>query len=243
LRQNLSKMEELRKLPIGRQYFASVRKDNAIYIDKTEYIYNICSPADSAYFLSRPRRFGKSLTLDTIAELFSGNRALFERLWIADKWDWSETYPVIRMSLDNISHEQGLKQALFKELNRIARTFDVTLEEDTGIGSAFRELIEAIAEKTGKQVVILIDEYDRPVMDYIYAGDSETGNANRETLRHFFAIIKNASNHIRLLFITCVSKFAEVGIFVELNHLINLTEHPKYLSLCGVEESDKKNYK
>ena len=82
-------MEKLRNLPIGRQYFASVRKDNAIYIDKTRYIYDLCSPADSNYFLSRPRRFGKSLTLDTIAELFSGNKTLFEGLWIADKWDWS----------------------------------------------------------------------------------------------------------------------------------------------------------
>jgi Predicted AAA-ATPase len=227
-------MEKLPNLPIGRQYFADIRRDNALYVDKTAYIYQICRPASSGYFLSRPRRFGKSLVLDTINELFSGNRALFEGLWIADKWDWSETYPVIRMSLDNISHEQGLKQALFKELNRIARTFDVTLEEDTGIGSAFRELIEAVVKKTGKQVVILIDEYDRPIVDYTNKGDLEKGNANRETLRYFFAPVKNASNHIRFLFITSVSAFAEVGIFVELNHLLNITDSPKFAPLCDI---------
>lgn len=110
--QNLRIMAELRNLPIGRQYLADIRRDNAIYVDKTEYIYKICSPASSGYFLSRPRRFGKSLTLDTIAELFSGNRTLFEDLWIADKWDWTQTYPVIRLSLDAISHEEGLQEAL-----------------------------------------------------------------------------------------------------------------------------------
>ena len=153
-------MEELPNLPIGRQYFADIRRDQSIYVDKTAYVYKICRPASSGYFLSRPRRFGKSLTLDTIAELFSGNRALFEGLWIADKWAWSDTYPVVRMSLDDIGHEQGLKLALFKELNKIARTFEVILTEDTSPGGAFRELIESIAKKTGKQVVILIDEYD-----------------------------------------------------------------------------------
>jgi hypothetical protein len=113
--QNLKGMEKLPNLPIGQQYFKSIIKGKAIYVDKTEYIYNLCQPIDKGYFLSRPRRFGKSLIVDTISELFSGNRDLFDGLWIADKWDWSETYPVIRMSLDAIGHEAGLKQALFKD--------------------------------------------------------------------------------------------------------------------------------
>ena len=126
-------MEKLPHLPVGRQYFAGIRKDNAIYVDKTQYIYNLCSPANSAYFLSRPRRFGKSLTLDIINELFSGNRALFQGLWIEDKWDWSDTYPVIRLSLDAIGHEEGLKDALLNALNEIATDFNLTLMAKTPV--------------------------------------------------------------------------------------------------------------
>jgi hypothetical protein len=150
--------------------------------------------------------------------LFSGNRALFEGLWIEDKWDWSETYPVIRMSLDDIGHSGGLSEALVEAMHDIAETFGIELKKKLA-GSLFKELITKVALKTGKQVVVLIDEYDRPVMDYINAGDIDTGNANRETFRYFFSIVKNASNHIRFLLITSVSAFAEVGIFVELNHL------------------------
>jgi hypothetical protein len=231
-------MERLPNLPIGRQYFASIRKDDAIYIDKTEYIYNICRPADSAYFLSRPRRFGKSLTLDTIAELFSGNRALFKGLWIEDKWDWSETYPIIRMSLDSIGHEAGLKNALFKALNKIARSFGLALSENKSLGSAFNELIEAVSEKTGKQVVILIDEYDKPIIDYIDPYNLEEANKQRDILKEFFSILKDSSNHIRFLFITGVSKFARVSIFSDLNHLIDLTLNKKYAALCGYTQQE-----
>jgi Predicted AAA-ATPase len=205
-------MEKLPNLPVGRQYFASIRKDNAIYVDKTEYIYNICSPADSGYFLSRPRRFGKSLTLDTIHELFSGNRALFKGLWIEDKWDWSETYPVIRMSLDDIGHKGGLSEALAEAMHDIARKFKIKLRKKLP-SSLFKELIEAVVEKTGKQVVILIDEYDRPIVDYIDPYNLTTANKQRDILKDFFSILKNASNNIRFLFITGVSKFARVSIF------------------------------
>ncbi len=223
-------MEKLPNLPVGQQYFKSIRKGKAIYVDKTEYIYDLCEPIDKGYFLSRPRRFGKSLTLDTIHELFSGNRALFEGLWIEDKWDWSDTYPVIRMSLDDIGHEGNLSEALKNTMHNIAKTFEIELRKEFA-GQLFKELIHKVVEKTGKQVVILIDEYDRPVMDYINARNLEKGNTNRETLRHFFSIVKNASNHIRFLLITGVSAFAEVGIFVELNHLIHLTNDVKLLAL------------
>ena len=234
-------MEKLRNLPVGRQYFAGVRKDDAIYIDKTEYIYNLCSPADSAYFLSRPRRFGKSLTLDTIAEVFSGNRALFTGLWIEDKWDWSETYPVIRMSFDAIGHEEGLKNALVKRLNKIARSFGLSLENTTP-SLAFEELIEAVVEKTGKQVVILIDEYDKPIVDYIDPYNLVKANEQRDILKHFFGIIKNASKDIRFLLITGVSKFSKVSIFSELNHLTDLTLDPQYAALCGYTQVELEYY-
>jgi hypothetical protein len=237
LRPNLNIMEKLRNLPVGQQYFASIRKDNAVYIDKTEYIYTLCSPADRGYFLSRPRRFGKSLTLDTINELFSGNQALFKGLWIEDKWDWSETFPVIRMSLDAIGHEIGLTEALLIELKTIGKSYRLKLVSESP-GSAFRELITKIVKKTGKQVVILIDEYDRPIVDYIDPYNLEKANAQRDILKDFFSILKNASNHIRFLLITGVSKFSKVSIFSELNHLSDLTLNRKYAALCGYTQAE-----
>ena len=234
---NLKKMEKSLNLPIGRQYFASVRQDNSIYIDKTEYIYNICKPIQGAYFLSRPRRFGKSLTLDTISELFSGNKALFEGLWIENKWDWSQTYPVIRLSLEAIGHEQGLAKALLNALKDIAENFDLTLKSEHH-GVAFRELIEKLVEKTGKKAVILIDEYDKPIVDYIDPFDLEKAKEQRDILKQFFSILKSASKNIRFLFITGVSKFSKVSIFSELNHLSDLTLKTQYAALCGYTQAE-----
>ncbi len=230
-------MERLPNLPVGQQYFRSIIAGKSIYVDKTEYIYELCYPTGKNYFLSRPRRFGKSLTLDTIAELFSGNKTLFEGLWIADKWDWTETYPVIRMSLDAIGHKIGLEKALVKNLNKIARSFDVTLES-TNAGLALEELIEAVAAKTGQQVVVLIDEYDRPIVDYIDPYNLNKANEQRDILKDFFSVLKDASKHIRLLFITGVSKFSKVSIFSELNHLTDLTLNKKYAALCGYTQAE-----
>lgn len=230
-------MERLPNLPLGLQYFAEVRKSDCIYVDKTEYIYELCRPPSRPFFLSRPRRFGKSLTLDTIAELFSGNKALFEGLWIADKWDWTETNPVIRLSLDAISHEEGLSKALLAAVQEIAEDFDLTLVAKSP-SAGFKELIKKIAKKTGKQVVILIDEYDRPIIDFIDPYNLEKANKQRDILKDFFSILKNASNHIRLLFITGVSKFARVSIFSDLNHLVDLTLNDKYAALCGYTQTE-----
>ena len=215
-------MERLPGLPIGLQYFAEIRKSDSIYIDKTQYIYEICRPPSRPFFLSRPRRFGKSLTLDTIAELFSGNRGLFEGLWIEDRWDWSLTNPVIRLSLDSIGHEGGLENALKDALHDIAKTFKIKLRKKQA-STLFKELIEKVMRKTGKQVVILIDEYDRPIVDYIDPYNLEKANEQRDILKGFFSILKSSSNHIRFLLITGVSKFSKVSIFSELNHLTDLT--------------------
>jgi Predicted AAA-ATPase/PD-(D/E)XK nuclease superfamily len=234
-------MEELQHLPVGRQYFADIRRDNAIYVDKTAYIYKMCTPASSGYFLSRPRRFGKSLTLDIVAEVFSGNQPLFDGLWIADKWDWSETYPIIRLSLDAIGHEGGLSDALVEAVSDIAETFDIELKKKLP-SSIFKELIEKVVKKTGKQVVILIDEYDRPIIDYIDPYNLEKANEQRDILKKFFSILKDASKHIRFLLITGVSKFSKVSIFSELNHLDDLTLDPNYAALCGYTQEELEHY-
>jgi Predicted AAA-ATPase/PD-(D/E)XK nuclease superfamily len=230
-------MEKLPGLPIGLQYFAEIRKSDSIYIDKTQYIYEICRPPSRPFFLSRPRRFGKSLTLDTIAELFSGNRGLFEGLWIEDKWDWSMTNPIIRLSLDSIGHEGGLENALKDALHDIAKGFKIKLHKKQA-STLFKELIEMVAEKTGKQVVVLIDEYDKPIIDYIDPYNLTKANEQRDILKAFFSILKGSSNHIRLLFITGVSKFSRVSIFSDLNHLNDLTLNKKYAALCGYTQKE-----
>jgi hypothetical protein len=230
-------MQNLPNLPVGQQYFAAIREENCIYIDKTEYIYNLCHQSGRGYFLSRPRRFGKSLTLDTINEVFNGNKALFKGLWIEDKWDWSQSFPVIRLSLDAISHEGDLIKALNNALIDIAENFEIELKKELP-SALFRELIEKLAKKSGKKVVILIDEYDKPIIDYIDPYDLEMANKQRKVLKDFFSILKNASNHIRFLFITGVSKFSKVSIFSDLNHLKDLTLNKDYAALCGYTQSE-----
>jgi hypothetical protein len=233
-------MNHLPNLPVGQQYFAGIREENCIYVDKTEYIYELCRQSNLGFFLSRPRRFGKSLTLDTIHELFNGNKALFQGLWIEDKWDWSQSFPVIRMSFAAIGHENGLKEALVKHLRKIATTFKVKLKEDTP-GLAFHELIEKIYKKTGKKVIILIDEYDKPIVDYIDPYNMEIANQQQDILKKFFSILKDASNMTRFLFITGVSKFSKVSIFSDLNHLIDLTLDKDFSGLCGYTQTELEN--
>ena len=233
----ISYMDQLPYLPIGQQYFAKVRRPNAIYVDKTEYIFRLCSD-EGYYFLSRPRRFGKSLTLDTIHELFNGHRELFRGLWIEDKWDWTQTHPVIRLSLDAIGYkEDGLIPSLRSALRDIARQFGVQLSKKSP-GSLLAELIKALVEKTGKQVVILIDEYDKPIVDYLDPYDLTKATEQRDLLKAFFSVLKDTSRYIRLLFITGVSKFAKVSIFSDLNHLVDLTLHPNYTTLCGYTQAE-----
>jgi Predicted AAA-ATPase/PD-(D/E)XK nuclease superfamily len=234
-------MQHLPNLPVGQQYFGSIRQDNCIYVDKTEYIYHLCRPWYRGYFLSRPRRFGKSLTLDTIHELFVGNSALFQGLWIEDKWDWSQTYPIIRLSFAKIGHDIGLENALTRELNLVASKFKIKLI-NTNPGLAFSELIEKVVKKTKKQVVILIDEYDKPIVDYIDPYDLSKANAHRAILKSFFGILKDASNVTRFLFITGVSKFSKVSIFSDLNHLYDLTLDGEYAALCGYTQAELEHY-
>jgi Predicted AAA-ATPase len=230
-------MKPLPQLPLGRQYFKSVRKGDTIYVDKTKYIYDLCHIEEGYYFLSRPRRFGKSLTLDTIAELFQGNKTLFEGLWIADKWDWSVKHAVIRLSLDAIGHTDGIFAALQTALHKIAATHKVKLTEITP-GQLFQQLIQKVARKSRKPVVVLIDEYDRPIVDYIDPYNYQKSIEHRDILKEFFSILKDASKDIRCLFITGVTKFARVSIFSTLNHLTDLTLNPHYAALCGYTQSE-----
>ena len=226
----------MQNLPIGIQSFKEIRNRNYLYVDKTEQIYSLLS--GTYYSLSRPRRFGKSLLLSTIKEIFEGSQDLFKGLWIADKWDWSQKHPVIHLKISSIDYQRlGLYEALSKEMSEIALEFGVTLQE-TALKGKFKELIKKVSERG--QVVILVDEYDKPIIDYL--GDSAKTKENKDILKEFYSIVKDADPYIRFLLITGVSKFTKVSIFSDLNNLNDLTLHPKYTTLLGITQSELEHY-
>ncbi|MEA3445463.1 MAG: AAA family ATPase [Bacteroidota bacterium] len=225
----------MKKLPIGRQEFSKIINDNCIYVDKTKYIYELLQ--QEYFFLSRPRRFGKSLLLNTIKEIFLGNKELFKGLWIYDKIDW-QIHPVIKISFANIDYGNlGLSLAINNELDIIARKNNIQLEANTE-GPKFRELIEKLSGK--EKVVILIDEYDKPIIDYL--DNLVKAEENRETLKKFYSIIKDADQYIRFFFITGVSKFSKVSIFSDLNNLEDITLDRNFAAMLGWTQEELENY-
>ncbi len=223
----------MKNLPIGIQEFEKLRTQNCIYVDKTELLYKLVTTGYT-YFLSRPRRFGKSLTVSTLKELFKGNKVLFENTWIYDKWNWTETFPVIKISFSNIDHQTlGLRDAINRELDALGNEFNIKLDEST-IALKFKELIMKLSKIN--KVAVLIDEYDKPITDYIEQQDIAV--ANRDIMRNFYSVLKDADSYIKFLFITGVSKFAKVSIFSELNHLSDLTFNSNYSTLTGYTISE-----
>ena len=225
----------MKKLPIGIQEFSEFKPGNYIYVDKTEHIYNLMQ--GKYYFLSRPRRFGKSLLLNTIKEVFKGNKKLFEGLWIYDKIEW-EKYPVIKISFSYIDYYNlGLEKAIDNILREIAKEYSVTLENES-FSSKFAELIQKLGQK--KKVVILIDEYDKPIIDYI--DDIPKADKNREILKSFYSVIKDSDDFIRFFFVTGVSKFSQVSIFSDLNNLNDITLNEKYSTITGYTQEELESY-
>jgi hypothetical protein len=201
-------------------------------VDNTEAISRLIDTGQY-YFLSRPRRFGKSLLISTLKELFSGSRDLFRGLWIHDKLDWQE-HPVIELSFNNLDYaEKGLKHVLDKELSDIASNHQIELA-NSGYADKFKELIKTLGAEN--KVVILIDEYDKPIIDYV--DDLDQARENRAILKNFYSVIKNSDRYIRFLFITGVSKFSQVSIFSDLNNLIDLTLHPEAATLTGITHEE-----
>jgi Predicted AAA-ATPase/PD-(D/E)XK nuclease superfamily len=228
------------KYPIGIQNFEVLRTGEYVYVDKTNYIQKVVS-GSKYFFLSRPRRFGKSLFVSTLESLFQGKKELFKGLYIEDKWNWEETNPVIKISFSNIDHrELGLSVAIKGELKRIAKQFGIELEAYSN-GLMFRELIERISEARGK-VVVLIDEYDKPIIDYLGRDkDAEIALENREILKGFYSILKDADPYLRLVFITGVSKFSRVSIFSDLNNLYDITIDNDFGGICGITQEELEN--
>ena len=225
-----------KKLPIGIQTFAKIREDDHYYVDKTGFALSLINQG-SHYFLSRPRRFGKSLFLDTLKELFEGNESLFRGLIVHDHWNWSVTYPVLRISFGGgvVRDRLDLEATLHQQLSYHEGRFDLPAAFPD-IRSRFLELIRLVHDQTGWRVVILIDEYDKPILDRIEEPD--TAREIREGLKDFYSVIKDSDAHVKFAFLTGVSKFSKVSLFSGLNNLEDLTLDKRYSAICGYTDSD-----
>ena len=225
-----------RKLPIGIQTFRTIREDDCYYVDKTAYIRRLADEG-THYFLSRPRRFGKSLFLDTCKELFEGDEALFEGLAVHEHWDWSVRHPVVRLSFGS-GHFQGPDDLRTEVTDRLKAMEDAAgvIARPDSVPARLRHLIEVLHRRTGRRVVVLVDEYDKPILDAL--GVPDVARANRDFLRGLYAVVKDSDAHIRFSFLTGVSKFSKVSLFSGLNNLTDITLDPRYCAICGYTEAD-----
>ncbi len=221
----------MKKLPIGFSSLTEIIAKNCVYIDKTPHVYSLVDEG-KYYFLSRPRRFGKSLLVDTLKQAFIGNEALFKGLYLESHWDWSATYPVIHIDLgrgvprDRCEMERNIHVTLdqyFAHFNLESRYSDIMNRLD--------ELIILIHHKTKQQVVILIDEYDKPILDNI--DKIEVATEILEGLKNFYGVIKTKDEHLKFVLLTGVSKFSKVNLFSGLNNLNDISLNERYADICG----------
>ena len=230
----------MKKIPLGIQSFRKIIEGGYVYADKTQYVYSLLNDA-SYYFLSRPRRFGKSLLLDTVAEVFSGERELFEGLWIyGSDYDFKK-HPVIRIDLSNIANgtPEILQESILSRLGILYAAEGFTLDNRI-TADAFFKLILLLHQKYNERVVVLVDEYDKPILDHI--NDLELAEANRMALKSFFGVLKSSDAHLRLTLFTGVSKFTKTSIFSELNNLLDITLAERYANICGITTADLDRY-
>ncbi len=225
------------ELPIGEASFRSIREWDFYYVDKTRYTWNLAR-RPGYYFLSRPRRFGKSLLISTLKELFEGSEELFRGLYIHERWDWNDKHPVVRLSFDaNYSESGNLKSNIFSQLatHEIEAGIQPPPEASTA-PDRLQHLIISLWRATGQQVVVLIDEYDKPILDALES--KELAQENRDYLRGFYGMIKGCADYIRFVFITGISMYSKVSLFSVLNNLYDLSLNPEYATICGYTEKD-----
>jgi len=227
----------IKKYPIGIQTFSKIREEDFFYVDKTPWVYKLESEKSGYFFLSRPRRFGKSLFLDTLREAYLGHKEYFHGLFLEDKWDWSQNYPVLSLSWGAgvLKTPDQLREAFSENLNRWLREYKYELTAKSQRGKIF-ELIERLHHTTGKKVVILVDEYDKPILDNIT--NVEVAQAMRDELKNLYSVIKDADAHIKLAFITGVSKFSKVSLFSGLNNLQDISQEAGFGAICGYTQEE-----
>lgn len=232
-------MKHLKVLPVGEQYFPKLILEHYQYVDKTELLWRMITNG-SGYFFARPRRFGKSLLTSTLAALFRGEKELFTSLWLGQQdYIWPQ-YPVIQLDFSEVYAQSGemTKSSLNRCLADIAVSYGQTLELDSYPAASFIRLIRLLDQGAG--VVVLIDEYDKPIVNQLE--NALLSQINREILSDFFSVIKSQSAHIRFAFVTGVSKFAKVSLFSGMNNLIDISLEPAYATLAGISEKEIEHY-
>ena len=229
----------MKRLPIGIQTFSKIREDNFYYVDKTKFIKRLTETGGGAYFLSRPRRFGKSLFIDTIESAFRCKKELFKGLYLEDHWDWEPEYPVVKISFGAgvARNIEELRETFSENLNYIIRNeSNEILLTNTSNKGKFSELIERLYKKNGRQVVVLIDEYDKPILDNI--DKPAVAGELRDELKNYYSILKDSDKYIKLCFVTGVSKFSKVNLFSGLNNLNDITLDESTGDICGYTEKE-----
>ena len=226
---------KLKPLPIGNQTFRKIIEGGFLYVDKTKWLYELINNPSAVYFLSRPRRFGKSLLISTLDEIFQGNRDLFNGLWLYNSpYQWQQ-HPVIRIDFSGIPVRSAdeLEQSIKRVIRRIAHQYQVKINEGSYIAQ-FNDLIFEMAQQN--EVVILIDEYDKPILDNIV--DTAEAERIRDVLKRFYGIIKSMDAYIRFVLLTGISKFSRVGVFSDLNNLDDLTMDSQYSAMLGITQEE-----
>lgn len=230
--------EIIKQLPTGRQVFENIRKDNGLYVDKTDYIYKMLSGLRTQFFLSRPRRFGKTLLCYTLKSIFEGKRELFKGLAISKtKWKW-EKYPVIRLDMSAGAYSEGIsgcQSSICEQLKYNAEDLSVKLSGES-LTDKFKSLIVNSAKKHGKPAVVIIDEYDTPLLSVLE--NKEEFEKVRNFLRDFYKTVKASEENLRFTFITGITKFAHVSVFSALNNLTDITLDPEYAALLGITQNE-----
>ncbi len=223
-------------LPTGLTSLRKIRELGCYYVDKTDHVRRLVE-GGQYYFLSRPRRFGKSLLVDTLQELFEGSEELFRGLAVHGKWDWSARHPVVRISFGsgNLGDPDRLHRNAMMQLDAAEKRAGVRCGYPDA-SDRLHHLISELHERSGRRVVVLVDEYDKPILDAL--GDRERALANRDFLRGFYSVVKDCDAHIRFAFLTGVSKFSQAGLFSGLNNLRDITLDPRFGAICGYTDAE-----
>ena len=226
-----------KKLPIGIQSFEKIRSDNFYYVDKTYFVAKLVNEG-CYYFLSRPRRFGKSLFLDTLRQAFLGKKELFSGLYLDNNWDWSVSYPVISIDFSGavIEDSNHLKKYIFEQLEENQAELGISCQKKDDYNLYFRKLILEVSKKKAQKLVVLIDEYDKPILDRIE--DREEALRIREILKNFYGALKPLDKYLKFVFLTGVSKFSKVSLFSGLNQLNDITLDERYATICGYTQGE-----
>jgi Holliday junction resolvase-like predicted endonuclease len=227
----------MKKLPIGIQTFEKLIQEGFAYVDKTRFVAELDKAGGGYYFLSRPRRFGKSLFLSTLGAAFRGERELFEGLYLHEHWNWDQTNPVVHISFGS---------GVMRSVEELRGSFSYILDEHerahgieptySDLKNRFMELIKTLYRITGRKVVVLIDEYDKPILDSIHKTDRAV--EIREELKNYYSVLKDSDPYLRMVFITGVSKFSKVSLFSGLNNLKDITLDKRHSALCGYTQQE-----